>query len=244
MAKKELYFKIQEWDPHTLPMARLAEYLQHLAILLGSEKSVHFKEVDEGSAKCAMEVDEAEQPRITHRVQEATKGIGNKEAQLAANFIFSLLQEDHSGAELEWDDGTVILDFSRHRQEEQETFGPFWQEGTLDGFLVKVGGYDETVPVHILHQGSHTICNTTQQIAKQLGHHLYENVRLFGRGRWYRNSDAQWELQKFDVSSFQVLSSDSLLDVVAQLRTIPNDLVNSDDPIGLMERIRHGESKK
>jgi len=244
MPPKALYFKIENWNPRTLPMAKLAEYLQHLSTLLGSEKSVHFMEVEEGSAKCAMEVDEAEEPRISNRVREASKGIGNREAILAANAITAMLEEEKGGAELEWDDGTVIFEFHGRRIEVEETFGPFWQEGSIDGFLVKVGGYDATVPVHILHDGSHTICNTTQPIAKELGHQLYENVRLFGKGRWYRNADGQWELQKFDISSFQVLNSDSLLDAVARLRAIPNDLINSDDPIALMEKIRRGSESE
>ncbi len=244
MARRDLFFKIQDWKPDTLPMARLAEYLHQLALLLGSEKSVHFMAVGEGSAKCQMEVEESETERITERVRHAMKGVGNKEAISASNLLSSFLEEDQTGGDLEWDDGTVIAEFRVSGEDVQEPFGPFWQDGSLDGYLTKVGGYDDTVPVHLLIDGKHVICNSTQSIAKELGHHLYEHLRLFGRGRWYRNTDGMWELQKFNIVSFAVLNQDSLLDSVERLRLIPNDLVDSDDPIELMERIKHGRKQE
>jgi hypothetical protein len=242
MPRKELHFSIEDATPHTLAMARLADYLKELAKLLGNEDRVHFLRVDEGSAACAMEIEEDEDNVISERVRQAAKGVGPKEAVKAYKSLRDYLEEDKRSAYMEWKDGDVILQFPKKSEDGQETFGPFWQEGSLDGILVKIGGLDETVPVHLIYEGVHHVCNTTRDVAKNLGHHLYgKPIRVHGRGKWYRNSEGRWELRWFDIFQFEELSDTTLLDVVARLRSIPaNDLMSSKDPLGDMLRIRRG----
>ena len=53
MAKRprnELVFRIPEFDPLTLSMARLGEYITHLAVLYGEKDHIHFLRVARGSA--------------------------------------------------------------------------------------------------------------------------------------------------------------------------------------------------
>jgi hypothetical protein len=45
----EYRLKIDVYTPATIPMARLAEYMQEFAVLLGEAKSVHFVRLEEGS---------------------------------------------------------------------------------------------------------------------------------------------------------------------------------------------------
>ncbi len=242
MPKKELHFSIEGVTPHTLSMARLAEYLRELAKLLGSEDKVHFLRVDEGSADCAMEVEEEEQVVVSNRVQQAKIGVGAKEALSAFMAIRSFLDEDDRSALMEWEEGEVILEFPKKSQEGQETFGPFWEDGSLDGMLVKIGGMDETVPVHLVYEGVHHSCNATREMARKLAPYIFgKPIRVYGRGKWYRNADAKWEMKWFDIHKFDELSDASLLDVVGRLRSIPdNDLMKSNDPLGDMLKIRHG----
>jgi hypothetical protein len=242
MAKKEFHFSIEESSPQTLAMARLVDYLKQLSILLGSRDKVHFLRVDEGSAACTMEVEESEEEIINNRVLRASKGQGPKDAMRAYRNIRMLLEDDDKSAYMEWKDGDVVVHFPKKARAAAETFGPFWQDGSLDGILVKVGGLDETVPVHLIYERAHHTCNTTREVARQLGHHLYgKPIRVHGRGKWYRNADAKWELRWFDIYNFEELDDSTLLDVVRRLRAIPdNKLSESKDPIRDMQRIRHG----
>lgn len=241
MPRKELHFSIEDASPHTVPMARLADYLRELAKLLGSEDEVHFLRVDNGSADLTMECEAEVEPAITDRVQRAVKGQGPKEAVSAYKTIRGLLERDDKSAFMEWKDGDVVIHFPKKVSAGAETFGPFWQEGTLDGILVKIGGLDETVPVHLIYEGSHHICNTTRNVAKTLGSHLYGHpIRVHGKGKWYRNAEGKWELRWFDIYHFEELNDDTLLDVVARLRAIPNDLTKSKNPLSEIRRIRHG----
>lgn len=242
MPKKELHFSIEGATPHTLPMARLAEYLKELAKLLGSEDKVHFLRVDEGSADCAMEVEEEEQSVISDRVRQAKIGQGPKEAVKAFHSIRFFLDEDDRSALMEWEEGEIILEFPKKSQEGQDTFGPFWEDGSLDGMLVKIGGMDETVPVHLVYEGVHHNCNATREMARKLAPYIFgKPIRVYGRGKWYRNADGKWEMKWFDIHQFEELSDASLLDVVGRLRSIPdNNLTKSKDPLGDMLKIRNG----
>jgi hypothetical protein len=211
MPKKELHFSIEGTTPYTFPMARLADYLRELATLLGNEDNVHFLRVDDGSANCAMEIDAEIEPTISERVRQAQNGLGPKEAVKAFKTIRYYLDEDDTSAFMEWDKGEVLIEFPRKSRGAEETFGPFWEDGSLDGMLIKIGGMDETVPVHLLYEGVHHACNTTREL------------------RW------------FDIRDFEELSDASLLDVVGRLRAIPhNDLMNSKDPLGDIIKLRHG----
>jgi hypothetical protein len=222
-------------------MARLSEYLKELSRLLGSEDRVHFLRVDEGSADCAMEVDAEEESAISERVRQAKNGNGPKEAIKAFAAIQVYLDEDENSAVMEWEKGEVLIEFPGKSRKGQETFGPFSEDGSLDGMLVKIGGYDETVPVHLVYQGVHHTCNTTRELARKLAPYIFgKPIRVHGRGKWYRNADGNWEMHWFDIHDFEELSDASLLDVVGKLRSVPdNDLMKSKDPLRDMLKIRH-----
>ena len=242
MPKRELHFSMDGTTPHTLAMSRLAEYLKELSKLLGHEEHVHFLRVDEGSANCAMEIDVEDEAAISSRVNLAKSGQGTKESVGAFGAIRRFLDEDDLSAVMEWDKGDVVIEFPRKSAEGQETFGPFIEEGSLDGMLVKIGGMDETVPVHLVYQGVHHVCNTTKDIARKLAPYIFGRpIRVHGRGRWYRNADGKWEMRWFDIHDFEELSEASLWDVVGKLRSVPdNDLAKSEDPLGDILKIRHG----
>lgn len=240
---KKLVFKIAEADPHALSMSRLVEYLTELATVLGSRDSVHFLRVEEGSAPCVMEVDSDEEPFVISRVQDVASGMGTQEAQQAYKKLIQFLRDDEYSAELKTETGDVILDFPLTVEEEAQAYGPFWQDGTLEGRLMKIGGMDETIPVHLLYEGTHYVCNASIEMARKLGHHLLQKpIRVHGKGQWYRNVSGRWELHWFNISDFEELDDSSLPDVVSHLRAIPgNELTSLPDPLEEMRKIRHGE---
>jgi hypothetical protein len=242
MPKKELQFRIEGATPYTLPMARLAEYLKELAKLLGSEDRVHFLRVDEGSANCLMEVEEEYEPVISERVRQAQAGHSTKEANKAFKVLLDYLHDDENSAVMQWSRGDVVIEFPRKQTAGKVEYGPFTEEGSIDGLIVNLGGVDNTVPVHLVYQGRKFTCNATPDMARRLRNHLLEKpIRVHGKGKWYRNAEGDWEMLKFDILDFEELSDASLWDVVGQLRSIPdNDLTKSEDPLGDMNKLRHG----
>jgi len=109
--------------------------------------------------------------------------------------------------------------------------------------VVRLGGIDETLPVHLLYEGRYHICNATREMVKQLGPYIWGTpIRVHGEGNWYRNTQGMWELQFFDIRSFEPLQETTLSEAVSELRAIPdNRLVSLEDPLAEMQKLRHGE---
>ena len=57
----------------SLPMARLAEYMQGFAALLGHRPSVHFSHLEEGSAVLVTKVEPQDEPKVLEPGEENQK---------------------------------------------------------------------------------------------------------------------------------------------------------------------------
>lgn len=242
MAKKELRFHIEGTSPHEMPMGRLAEYLSELAALLGHKKQVHFLRVEQGSLPCVIEVEQKAESAIYSRVRRAAINKGPKEAVKANSQLRAMLKRDKFSADLKQETGDVVVSFPLAKDPKQETVGPFWEDGSLVGIVVRLGGIDETLPVHIVYEGRYYICNASRDIVKQLGPRIWGNpVRVHGKGKWIRNEQGVWELQYFDIYSVEDLDETTLLNAVSKLRAIPNNaLLSLEDPLSEMQKIRDG----
>jgi hypothetical protein len=245
MAKKEnsggtFHFKIEKYTPYTLPMARLAEYMADLAALLGHEDHVHFIRVGEGSADLIHQVEEQEQSQVVERLHLVKQGLGPIEAQKAFRQLNAKLREDGTAAKMIRGRGK-LLTFPGADSPPPAIYGPIVQPGTLEGKLIKIGGKDETKPVHIMDKDRYYICNANAEVAKRLSTAYEENVRVYGVGRWSRCEDGRWSLDHFNINDFEVLESETLKSVVGKLREITNNGWRSvDDPLGELASIRHG----
>lgn len=240
----EYRFRIAEsFTPRTLPMERLGEYLTALAKLLGEEGSVHFKKVVEGSAILVADVDLSARPKVRERIRGIREGHGAKDALKAFAELDEMLRKDNAtGALLDGVDA-IVIPFPGRLRPEPLVFGPFRQEGTLDGQVIRVGGKDDTVPVH-LQDGAviYIGLNATRDMARRLGAMIYgPTIRVHGTGVWFRAGDGSWQLRSFKISDFEVLDETSLTDVVASLRRVgAKEWAELSDPVQALLKDRHG----
>jgi len=136
-----------------------------------------------------------------------------------------------------------ILEFpGRTKLESKEKYGPVTEPGTVDGVLIRIGGIDETVPVLLLEEDKirrHCTCN--REIARQLAQYIFGPIiRVTGVGRWQRDDFGNWVMERFVIHSFNPLDDIRLLDVTNDLRAIPSDLQQLDDPLHQLRELRHG----
>jgi len=244
MAKKDqiatFHFKINGYTPSTLPMARLAEYMADLATLLGHEDHVHFIKVGRGSADLVHEVDPEEESGVVERIHLVKQGIGPAEAQKAFRELNRKLRDDKTDAKMVRGRGKLLL-FPGVKSETPQIYGPIVQPGTLEGRLIKLGGKDDTKPVHLMDKDHYYICNTSADVAKRLAPYYEENVRVVGSGKWIRKEDGDWCLDHFNIVDFEPLNNDPFREVVGRLREIPeNGWRDLDDPLRALAAIRHG----
>jgi len=247
MAKKsfEYRFLIDAFSPETLPMSRLAEYMAELASMLGEEKSVHFVKLECGSTVLVQRVEWEAVPKVRERIHAVRMREGPPEAQKAFDNLDRKLARDNAKGELRDQLGAKVIQFPGRTRESAEFYGPFNQPGILDGVLIRVGGERDPVPVHLEDGiGEVYMCHASRHIARDMAPQIFGPIlRVNGTGRWHRTQEGQWEMDRFNISTFDVLRETTFRHLVNKLRTLPTDLGHSEDPIGILDKIRRGNGE-
>lgn len=233
-------FRIDVWKPDTFPMSRLADYLGKLAVLFGNKEHVHFMKVRKGSAIPEILVDEPAVSKVSARLKLVSSADAPEDLARASREINRMLRDDNATGTLRLKGGVKIIDFPGKKTPLAEEAVVF-EFGELDGVVIKVGGKDETVPV--LLEGEDGVfypCNTDRETARQLAPHIFGGaVRIAGRGKWRRTEERIWELEKFDIKTFEPLDETPLVDVISAMRAIEgSDWNELDDPQAELKRIR------
>ena len=133
-----------------------------------------------------------------------------------------------------------VMRFPGREQPPPLTFGAFNQPGVLDGVLIRIGGRDDTVPVHLRDGETIHMCNATCDMAKRLAAHLCgEVLRVQGEGRWERDADGVWRMKRFNITGFEELDGAPLGKVVERLRAVGRSgWKDFDDPSAEIQRLR------
>ena len=234
-------FAIDALTPDSLPMARLAEYLADLATLFGHKEHVHFDRVAQGSVELRQRVEDGYHDRIQQRLVAA--GTGGPVPDDAANAMESIdnrLAKDDATGRLTDHRGAEIIFFPGRDRPRPRKFGPFKELCSFDGMLIRVGGRDETVPVHLQAGDEIHICNADRDMARLLAPHLYQGtLRVWGDGRWEREPNGYWRLIQFDISKFELLDDSPIGEIVARLRKVEGSgWKQFEDPLAELMRLR------
>ena len=235
----EFRFKLDAYTPETIPMERLAEYLGQLAVLLGEKDAVHFVRIEPGSVVPVIRVEREAAPKVKERTVAVRRGSGPVEAMRAYRAINKRLRDDNGTGSLRDEGGAEIIPFPG-KDEELKPLPAITQSGSVDGVIIRIGGKGENVPL-LLESGTETIsnCIVSRNLAKSLARRIFEPVRLFGHGRWFRNEDGIWTLEAFRVLRFEALSDRPLGNIIDDLRSVPaGDWSN--DPFDDLQEIRYG----
>jgi hypothetical protein len=216
--------KIEAYTPDTMPMERLAKYLAELALMLGERTAVHFVRLEPGSTSVVHRIEREAIPKVKMRTVAVRRGIGPRDSVRAYRRINSMLREDNGSAV--WQEAKTeanILVFPGTNDAEEAVRGVS-QRGSIDGEVVRVGGFQNVVPILLRCDGEELPgCWAKKSLAKALAHKLFEPVRLFGTGRWNRNEEGKWKLDIFRVENFVPLRDVSLSEALTEIRTIEGD---------------------
>jgi hypothetical protein len=242
VAEKTLTFCINAYSPATIPMARLAEYMQEFATLLGNKHGVHFHDLRLGSTQLVARIDREEIPKVDEQLERLSRNEASQEVAKARDEIDRLLSADNAtGYIFEGDTPTAqIIRFPGITRPRPTRYGPFKQFGTLDGVLVSVNGTDQTIHIQLQNdQIKYTGIETDRDTARRLAQHFFEPIRVSGNGRWLREENGTWTLKGFRVDSFEVLQNSELSDVVSVLRQIRGSSWSEmEDPLSALLELR------
>ncbi|WP_426344424.1 MFS transporter [Pseudoduganella sp. R-32] len=230
---KELDFSIDAFSPDTIPMSRLAEYMQQLAALYGSEPAVHFRTVRPGSAILSVLIDTAAVDCVESRLRMVHDASAPDDLKKAYQNLNNMLKADKAIGEVRQTTGGVVLAFPGRDTPIQKTFR-VKEAGVLDGVVIRIGGKDNTIPVW-LKDGDGTIhkCEANSDMARELiRNYLSTPIRVSGQGDWLRGEDGVWSLEKFRISGWEPLDDVSITDILNAARLAKGNGWNEvDDPI-------------
>jgi hypothetical protein len=243
-----LEFIINEsYTPDTLPMARLAEYLTDLSMLLGEKERVHFVQLDEGSAKIVHAVEEVAIPKVRARVAAARVADAESEERHAFENIDHRLRQDNATGILREagpPDGGRLLFFPGKSRNIDPIYGPFSEQGQLYGIVIGVGGKQRIVNINIQDGEKIYYCEASRDIALQLAPLMFHYpIRVFGTGRYLRNPDGQWEMKSFRISQHEKLDRRPLAETVERLRGITRRVGLDRDIIKKLADLRNDPSE-
>lgn len=221
-----LIFYIDAYTPDSIPLAKLADYMADFAALLGKENAVRFGGLEPGSTRLAARVAFEDVPKVTARLHDIRRGDAPKDAARLFAQIDDRLANDNAVGRVFIEGGEAaapaeLLAFPGRERPKPLSYGPFTQEGSLDGILISVGGKDETISIRLQNGDiTYSNCETNRTIARELGKHLFEPIRIHGTGRWMREADGTWTLRGFRVHRFEALQKESLRQAVTALRAV------------------------
>jgi hypothetical protein len=245
MAEKSVQyeFRIDAFTPETLPMARLAEYMSDLAVLLGNVEKVHFVRLKKGSTVLVHNVEWEAAPKVVERIHAIKRSEGPPDAMKAYDSIDRRLASDNAIGYLTAPSKDKVIEFPGRSRPESAAYGPFTQPGAFDGIPIMIGGKTDPVPVHLEEGDVVHLCYSSREIAKRLAAHLFVSfVRVTGNGRWHRDPDGIWVMDRFTINDFSPLKDEPLEDAVARLRTAAGK-PESEDVISELNKIRHGSDR-
>jgi hypothetical protein len=240
---REYKLEIDAFSPTTIPMARLAEYLSDLATLLGSPSNVHLLRIDKGSTVPVVLVDFEAEPKVRDRIKAVKNQEAPEDALIAAKNIDRRLLLDNAKAEIVDPVGAKVFRFPGRENAVRQEFGPVNQPGSFQGIPIKVGGENDPVPLHLEDGREKYIVWVRRSLAKEIAKYLFTTVlRVDGTGRWIRQRNGEWEMLSFTATSYTPIEDSTLTQDIAALRKVPGEWKNLDDPLGELERIRHGSN--
>lgn len=238
----ERRFKIDVFTPDTLPMERLAEYMREFARLLGEPERVHFVDVESGSAVLRARIENVAVSKVERRLAQASRGQGDPVALKAMQNLDELLVGDNAVGQLVDESGAEIIAFRGRNRPKPIEYGPFREDGVLEGVVIKVGGTAASVPIWL--RDGETIyknCTARPPLDSQLSEHYRRGLlRVYGSGSWMRLSTGAWLMRSFEIRDFSVLDDAPLNDVIERLHQVEGAKWG-DDPVGDLARLRAGE---
>lgn len=239
MSGEEYEFYIDAYTPSTIPMARLAQYMTELAALFGYADSVHFTRLRKGSLGVVARVAHEAVPKVRVRIQNARDPHAPNEVRRPYKKIDEMLRSDNAVGKLRRGTSNVVV-FPGRKAAANPRMGPFTEQSTLDGKVVRIGGTDATAHA-LIEDGEGKILSAecTRELAIELAQYLYKQpVRLIGNARWVRTEVGDWELLSFRAKEFIPLTPGDLASAIGKLREVGADWKKEADPAALLRRLR------
>src|SRR5208282_1413763 len=156
-----------------------------------------------------------------------------------------LREDDAVGNIINVSQKAKVIEFPGRNLDLPQAYGPIKEKASIVGKLMSIGGFDETIPVH-LKRADEVIfyCEANALVAEQLGPLIFKNIRVNGLATYSRGKEGAWKLDNFRIQSYdpEPLGDESFSVTMDKLRAIPGSEWNElADPLEELRKLRHGE---
>ncbi|MER8846908.1 hypothetical protein [Mesorhizobium australicum] len=221
---EELSFVIPGYTPETIPLNRLIEYLQQMAVVLGDPENLHLVAIETGSVSPVLHAPKAVALEARERARRVARGDGTRKQVDAYNRIRRMVRRDarELGTPALLRSATAVLLEIPAASDDSGVLSGVRQATSVDGQLIRVGGAGDDAALQVQDLQGKILSGFTAKrgMAKDLAAHLWEPVRLHGIGLWERTGDGQWLLERMQVQSFEPIEDEDANLVLERLRSL------------------------
>ena len=246
MKDKTYTLHIDGCAPEAMPMTRLAQYMRCFAKILG-DKGVHFQGLQEGSTRLAARVEGERTTEVEERLRLAEGDDAPAGLAKAGAALNRMLDADGAKAYICAAGSRggrrvrKLVRFAGADRPKVRAFKSRAQAGTLSGKLCGISDNGKTISLQLRAGATkYTGLKADRKVAKQLGKHLFKQIRVSGQITRRRDEQGNWHLVSFKVESFKVLRDRSLTEAFAEWREIhkKSDWAKMDDPLAELAKMR------
>ncbi len=240
----EFHFVIEGFTPDTMPMHRLAEYLQDVATILGEHSHVHLLRTESGSHRVVMAVESHAVPKVNERLRRIQIGEGDRKALDADRRINVRLAEDNTSGKLVPPHAN-IYPFPGVQKYSQQRVGPISDPDTIAGIPIKIGGQKDIVPVHIQEpDGNIVVCRARRELAHDIAQFIFtQQLRVHGTGKWVRDGHGEWSREDLLIHSFEPAPHIDLQEDIERMKPAFREFGELENPLSDLEELRHGQGR-
>lgn len=236
---------IQGVSIENLSLEDIGEYVSDFAELLGKDVEPKYDSITRGSLRIRARVPIHREIDVKTRGFLLRTGDAPEDAVRARERISRRLGRNHAKRATLLDSAqSKVIEIPVERPVEVSPSVPsLTRAGSLQGKIIRIGGRQDTVSVEIQDvDGVVYLCRTTRDKARKLAREMFDPVvRVHGSGRWYRTDEGIWRVEDFQISDYEVLDDASFSQSIAELRAIPSNWKDLDDPHAELNRLRNGE---
>ena len=239
-SKWDYALRLSGVQPQSIPMAKLAEYMEKWAALLGAENTPVFAGMVKGSVVLRARVGDTAKNETHQRLRNAP--YDKNAAKLIADLERMAARDGIKGQILDAQGGEIL----RISPPSKPLFDPIIvaDSGEIDGEIFRISGKDSTTSVGVLEHGSGQAISIEVRddaLARQLAQHFKAGpVRIYVHGTWMRNESGEWEPKALYADRMETLDNSPALEILSQLGALPGGWKDIQNPEDFIAQLRSG----
>jgi len=217
--------------PDQIPLERLAEYMQQLAILLGQKSDVHLARVEKGSTRIVAHLPNGgPAQRAQARVYAVRDNRAPADAMRAFSRINAMVAEDRGPARVTFG-SAVVLRFPGTAKAPIKAV-TMRDHAVITGrlyALIEESSGQVKARIRPRNREAYVACTADEITGRKLRNFFQDVVRVEGAGEWTRSPSGEWQCISVKIDDVRGVKDITLREAIGAIRAIEPSW--PDDPL-------------